>query len=227
MGWALGPVALVSAVAVAVVLVLLAFVRRRGRSLPEWIVTARQLRSRQKSAAKQTVPPGTEPGLVPAVECDPTLRTYTYGSRERRPVGIIGDGTFVTAVVQRALAEAEQTVDRIDLTGDPRDALHRLIAGSWSLTADAGALLAAAEQALPAEDVRAAHDGLLARATALIERGRAEGAFRTDLSSSWLASVLHSLVHCAATEVAAGRLSAEDAADYIAATALSSFTPPG
>ncbi len=133
---------------------------------------------------------------------------------------------LVTAVVQRALAEAEETVERIDLTGDPRDALHRLIAGSWSLTADARALLAAAEQALPAEDVRAAHDGLLARATALIERGRAEGAFRTDLSSSWLASVLHSLVHCAATEVAAGRLSAEDAADYIAATALSSFTPP-
>ncbi|BDB58714.1 MULTISPECIES: TetR/AcrR family transcriptional regulator [Rhodococcus] len=133
---------------------------------------------------------------------------------------------LVTTVVQRALAEAEQTVDRIDLTGDPRDALHRLIAGSWSLTADAGALLAAADQALPAEDVRAAHDGLLARATDLIERGRAEGVFRTDLSSSWLASVLHSLVHCAATEVAAGRLAEEDAADHIAATALSSFTPP-
>ncbi len=29
---------------------------------------------------------------------------------------------LVTAVVQRALVEAEQTVDRIDLTGDPRDA---------------------------------------------------------------------------------------------------------
>ncbi|TWH09753.1 TetR family transcriptional regulator [Rhodococcus rhodochrous J45] len=133
---------------------------------------------------------------------------------------------LVTAVVQRALAEAEESVDRIDLTGDPRDALHRLIAGSWSLTADAGALLAAADQALPAEDVRAAHDGLLARATDLIERGRAEGVFRTDLSSSWLVSVLHSLVHCAATEVAAGRLAEEDAADHIAATALSSFTPP-
>jgi len=133
---------------------------------------------------------------------------------------------LVTAVVQRALAEAEQAVDRIDLAGDPRDALHRLIAGSWSLTADAGTLLAAADRALPAEDVRAAHDGLLARATALIERGRAEGVFRIDLPSSWLAAVLHSLVHCAATEVAAGRLAADDAADHIAATALSSFTPP-
>ena len=133
---------------------------------------------------------------------------------------------LVTAVVQRALTEAEETVDRIDLTGDPRDALRRLITGSWSLTADAGALLAAAEQSLPAEEVRAAHDGLLARATALIDRGRAEGVFRTDLPSSWLASVLHSLVHCAAGEVAAGRLSEEDAADYIAATALASFGPP-
>ncbi|MFX1756672.1 TetR/AcrR family transcriptional regulator [Rhodococcus sp. As11] len=133
---------------------------------------------------------------------------------------------LVTAVVHRALAEAEETVDRIDLTGDPRHALRRLITGSWSLTADAGALLAAAGQALPAEEVRAAHDGLLARATALIDRGRAEGVFRTDLPSPWLASVLHSLVHCAAVEVVAGRLSTKDAADYIAATALSSFTPP-
>ncbi|MER5836820.1 hypothetical protein ABT116_40005, partial [Streptomyces sp. NPDC002130] len=34
--------------------------------------------------------------LVGAVECDPSLRTYTYTGRDRRPVGIVGDGTFVT-----------------------------------------------------------------------------------------------------------------------------------
>ncbi|WP_241386697.1 TetR/AcrR family transcriptional regulator [Rhodococcus sp. CH91] len=133
---------------------------------------------------------------------------------------------LVAEVVRRALADAEEAFDRIDLTGDPREALGRLVAGSWSLTADAGALLAAAEQALPAEDVRAAHDGLFARVTALIDRGRAEGVFRTDLPSSWLVSVLHSLVHCAATEVAAGRLPAERAAEYIVSTALPSFAPP-
>lgn len=126
-GWVIGPLALVPAAATAVVLVLLAFVRRRGRSLPEWIATARALRARQRSAAALVIPPGTEPGLTPAVECDPSLCTDTYGGRERRPVGIVGDGTFVTAVVQ---VEADATALRAERSRRPlplalvRDALE-------------------------------------------------------------------------------------------------------
>ncbi|WP_416959949.1 type VII secretion protein EccE [Streptomyces sp. Agncl-13] len=126
-GWAIAPMALVPAGVVAVALVLLAFVRRRGRSLPEWLGTARALRARQKSAANTETPPGTEPGLAPAVECDPTLRTYAYGGRDRRPIGLIGDGTFVTAVVQ---VEADVTALRADRSRHPlplslvRDALE-------------------------------------------------------------------------------------------------------
>ncbi|ALV54599.1 type VII secretion protein EccE [Streptomyces sp. 4F] len=126
-GWALGPLAFVPAVAVAVVLVLLAVVRRRGRSLPEWMATHRDLRSRRRSAATLVVPPDTEPGLVPAVECDPALRTHSHGPRDRRPVGIVGDGTFVTAVVQ---VEADATALRAERNRRPlplalvRDALE-------------------------------------------------------------------------------------------------------
>jgi type VII secretion protein EccE len=126
-GWAIAPMALVPAGVVAVALVLLAFVRRRGRSLPEWMGTARALRARQKSAANTETPPGTEPGLAPTVECDPTLRTYSYGGRDRRPIGLIGDGTFVTAVVQ---VEADVTALRADRNRQPlplslvRDALE-------------------------------------------------------------------------------------------------------
>ncbi|MBC7271323.1 MAG: type VII secretion protein EccE [Streptomyces sp.] len=126
-GWVIGTLALVPAAVVAVVLVLLAFVRRRGRSLPDWIATARALRARRRRAADLVVPPGTEPGLAPAVECDPSLRTYAYGGRERRPVGLIGDGTFVTAVVQ---VEADATALRAERGRRPlplalvRDALE-------------------------------------------------------------------------------------------------------
>lgn len=126
-GWAVDPLALIPAAAVAVLLVLLAFVRRRGRSLPEWLATARALRARQKKAASAVIRPGTEPGLAPAVECDPSLRTYAYGGRERRPVGIIGDGTFVTAVLQ---VEADVTALRAERSRQPlplglvRDALE-------------------------------------------------------------------------------------------------------
>ncbi|WP_369190437.1 type VII secretion protein EccE [Streptomyces sp. R08] len=126
-GWAIDPMAMVPAGVVAVALVLLAFVRRRGRSLPEWLGTARALRARQKRAADTATPPGTEPGLAPALECDPTLRTYAYGGRDRRPIGLIGDGTFVTAVVQ---VESDATALRADRNRQPlplalvRDALE-------------------------------------------------------------------------------------------------------
>jgi type VII secretion protein EccE len=126
-GWAAGPMTLVAAAVVAVLLVLLAFVRRRGRSLPEWLATARALRVRQRRAAGTPVPPGTEPGLVPAVECEPSLRTYSYGTRDRRPIGIVGDGTFVTTVLQ---VEADATALRAERSRQPlplalvRDALE-------------------------------------------------------------------------------------------------------
>ncbi|NJP52352.1 type VII secretion protein EccE [Streptomyces sp. SBST2-5] len=126
-GWVLGPVTLGVAGAVAAVLVLLAVMRRRGRSLPEWVATARALRTRRRHAAARVIPPGTEPGLAPAVECDPALRTYSYKGRDRRPVGLVGDGTFVTAVVQ---VEADATALRAERSRRPlplalvRDALE-------------------------------------------------------------------------------------------------------
>ncbi|MDX3756137.1 type VII secretion protein EccE [Streptomyces mirabilis] len=115
-GWIVGPFALMPAAVVAVTLVLLAFVRRRGRSLPEWLATARALRARQRRAASTPIPPGTEPGLAPAVECDPGLRTSAYSARDRRPVGVIGDGTFVTAVLQ---VEADATALRAERSRQP------------------------------------------------------------------------------------------------------------
>ncbi|MFF9818337.1 type VII secretion protein EccE [Streptomyces sp. NPDC014006] len=126
-GWVVGMVALAAAGVVAVALLLLAFVRRRGRSLPEWLATARELQARQRRAAQTPIPPGTEPALVPVMECEPALRTYSYGVRDRRPVGIVGDGTFVTAVLQ---VEADATALRAERSRQPlplglvRDALE-------------------------------------------------------------------------------------------------------
>ncbi|MFF4843869.1 type VII secretion protein EccE [Streptomyces collinus] len=126
-GWLVGPMALVPAAVVALALLLVAFVRRRGRSLPEWLSTARELKARRRRAASTSIPPGTEPALVPALECEPALRTHSHGGRDRRPVGIVGDGTFVTAVLQ---VEADATALRAERTRQPlplglvRDALE-------------------------------------------------------------------------------------------------------
>ncbi|AWT45838.1 MULTISPECIES: type VII secretion protein EccE [Streptomyces] len=102
-GWIAGTYVLIPAAVVAALLVVLAVVRRRGRSLPEWLGTLLALRARVRRAASTPVPQGTDSGLAPAVECDPALRTYSYSrgdDRDQRPVGMVGDGGFLTAVLQ-------------------------------------------------------------------------------------------------------------------------------
>ncbi|WP_066942784.1 type VII secretion protein EccE [Streptomyces lushanensis] len=114
--WVIDPLLLVPAGVIAALLVPLALVRRHRRSLPEWLSTIVALRARTRRAASMVLPPGTEPGLAPAVECDPALRTYSYSDRDRRPVGMIGDGTFLTAVLQ---IESQATALRPDRSSRP------------------------------------------------------------------------------------------------------------
>ncbi|MFF4494855.1 type VII secretion protein EccE [Streptomyces sp. NPDC001546] len=114
--WVVEPLLLVPAGGAASALVLLALVRRRQRSLPEWIGGALALRARRRGAASAPVPAGTEPGLAPLVEAEPALRTSAFGGRDRRPVGLVGDGTFLTAVVR---VDMEATALRPERTARP------------------------------------------------------------------------------------------------------------
>ncbi|MCX4806114.1 type VII secretion protein EccE [Streptomyces sp. NPDC058682] len=114
--WVVEPLLLVPTGVLALVLVVLAVVRRHQRSLPEWIGGVLALRSRRRRAASFTVPAGTEPGLAPLVEADPALRTLTFSDRDRRPVGMVGDGTFLTAVVQ---VDTDATALRPDRAARP------------------------------------------------------------------------------------------------------------
>ncbi|MFI8522126.1 type VII secretion protein EccE [Streptomyces sp. NPDC085481] len=114
--WVVDALMLVPAGVVAALLVLLAVVRRHRRSLPEWLATFFALRARSRKAASATLPEGTEPGLAPVVECDPALRTYAYSDRDRRPVGMIGDGTFLTTVVR---VESEASALRPERSARP------------------------------------------------------------------------------------------------------------
>ncbi|KUM73702.1 type VII secretion protein EccE [Streptomyces griseorubiginosus] len=124
-GWLLRPIGLTVGIVLAVPLVLAGLLRRRGRPLPEWFTTARALRDRRRRNA-EPVPPGTDPGFAPAVECDPALRTYSFQDREQREIGMLGDGTFLTALVQ--VQAADTPLRPAYGTGDiPLDLLQGLL----------------------------------------------------------------------------------------------------
>jgi TetR/AcrR family transcriptional regulator, mexCD-oprJ operon repressor len=131
---------------------------------------------------------------------------------------------LVDAALVRALEQGEAVLTSVDLTGDPQQALRRLIESSWELLERSRALLVAAQNVLPPGRIRTLHAKPAERVLDLVTRGQSEGVFRTDLPASWLVATLHSVMHGAADEVNAGRLAATDAAGYITATVVAAFT---
>ncbi|GAA2661605.1 TetR/AcrR family transcriptional regulator [Nonomuraea recticatena] len=122
---------------------------------------------------------------------------------------------LIEAALMDALRAGEETLSSLDLAGDARDAMTRLLASSWGLVAESAALLTAAEGVLPAGRVRELHAEPAERMAELIRRGQEQGVFRTDLPTTWLVSMTHYILHGAANEVRAGRLPPHDAADVV------------
>ncbi|GAB2945427.1 type VII secretion protein EccE [Streptomyces sp. NPDC059171] len=98
-GAALGGVWLIPSVVLLCLLVALAVVRRRGRALQDWVSSALGLRARRRAAAA-TSPGDAEPMLAPVAENVPGFAPHVYVDRDHRTVGMLGDGTFLTAVVR-------------------------------------------------------------------------------------------------------------------------------
>lgn len=147
-------------------------------------------------------------------------RVTLYGHFDSR-------AALVAEVVARAMQQTDEALDAVDLRGDPREALTRLIEATWQLTHRFGALVMAAERTLPDEHLRVAHAQPEARVRRLVQKGRRQGVFRSDLPVSWLVSTLQNLLHSTAGAVYRGEITAEQAPRLISATALAAFTPPG
>lgn len=131
---------------------------------------------------------------------------------------------LVEAALMDALRTGEETLSSIDLTGDAGDVMTRLLASSWELVAESAALLAAAEGVLPEGRVRDMHAEPARRMAELIRRGQTQGAFRTDLPTTWLVSLVQYILHGAAAEVRAGRLPSSEAADVVTKSVQSVLT---
>ena len=144
-------------------------------------------------------------------------RVTLYGHFDSR-------ATLVRAVSDRAIAQTNEALAHVDLDGDPRDALARLLETTWQLTHRFGALVVAASQVLPPETMRRAHDEPIARVQRLLERGRSQRRFRDDMPIEWQISVVQAILHGASAAVHRGEIAAEDAPPLIRDTVLAALS---
>jgi AcrR family transcriptional regulator len=125
----------------------------------------------------------------------------------------------VEALVERTVRQAMGVLEAAEPERGPAlAALQRLLATGWEEIGRHEAIGAASAGQLSAEAMRSTHESARAVIRRLLERGRREGAFRTDVPTGWLITSSLALIHAAAEEVRAGELDAQAALDVLTAT---------
>lgn len=134
---------------------------------------------------------------------------------------------LVSEVVGRAMASSDRELEAVDLEGDAREALGRLLVASWHVTHRYGGLVLAAQDAMPERDLREAHDKPAKRVRRLLRRARKEGSVRTDMPLEWQVTTIQGVIHAASGAVHRGELTADKAPGLVRSTVLAALTPPG
>lgn len=128
--------------------------------------------------------------------------------------------SLIDAVTDRGIAEATAVIRSAEPErGDAADALSRVLASAWRTLGRYHALVEITTR-LPDADLRAKHHGVLAMLEPLIERGRRDGTFRSDVPAAWHLSMTLALIHAASAELRAGRVPEEDAEGALIRTVL-------
>jgi TetR/AcrR family transcriptional repressor of mexCD-oprJ operon len=164
------------------------------------------------SAAERLLTRGAPTSIVAVAAEAGVSRVTVYGHFPTRE-------DILEAVVARATRGAAAVLDAAEPErGPPGEALERLVAASWDELAQHLDTGRAAAAQLDPETMRRAHEPILERVRALVERGRDAGDFRTDVAAGWLVASMLALAHAAADEVRAGRLDAAQARASLLAT---------
>jgi AcrR family transcriptional regulator len=128
---------------------------------------------------------------------------------------------LLEAVLEHTIVQAAGTIEAEAPDSGPADeALRRLIASSWHILDRHRRLFELARKELGPQRLRAYHDKVLVNVERLIDRGRDEGVFRTDLPLHWMVTTFYSLLHAAAEDVNDRKLRKSEAADVLTATLL-------
>jgi AcrR family transcriptional regulator len=132
------------------------------------------------------------------------------------------------ALVERTVRQAMEALEAAEPERGPAlAALQRLLATGWEQIGRHEAIGAAAAGQLSGDAMRRAHESARAVILRLVERGRREGAFRSDVPTSWLITSSLALIHAAAEEVRTGELDAQAALDVLTVTVTELFVGRG
>jgi AcrR family transcriptional regulator len=132
---------------------------------------------------------------------------------------------LLEAVTDRAFGEVGAGIASAEPErGDPADALGRVVAATWQTLGRYHALIAINTGAQTHEELHHRHGTVLGKLLPLIERGQADGSFRTDVPAAWHLSMVMALIHAGSAELRAGRVPNDRAEAALVATVLGAVT---
>jgi len=147
---------------------------------------------------------------------------------DNREVGETVAQALLEAAVERAVGQTMGALHAANLDdGPPVEALERLLAAAWRHLARYSAMAQAVAEQLSPEAVSRTHQAAHHTLGALLERGRADGSFRSDLPVGWLVTTCIAVIHACAAEVREGRLEERDAVRILTTTIRDLFTGGG
>jgi AcrR family transcriptional regulator len=128
---------------------------------------------------------------------------------------------LLDAVMERATTQVADAIREAEPDlGAPEEALERVIRATWTQLSQFHGILAINISRLSAKELHRRHLPMTTQFIPLLERGQADGVFRSDVSADWLIAVVRAIVHVASTELQAGRLSQADVERTMVTTAL-------
>jgi AcrR family transcriptional regulator len=132
---------------------------------------------------------------------------------------------LLEAVTERAFAHVTADMRAAEPErGDADEALARVVTATWRTLARYHPLIEINTRQHSHEELHHRHGTVLGALQPLIERGQADGVFRSDVPAAWHLGMFMALVHAASAELRAGRVADEDAQAALVATILGAIT---
>jgi TetR/AcrR family transcriptional repressor of mexCD-oprJ operon len=132
---------------------------------------------------------------------------------------------LLEAAVERAVGRTMMALESArPADGPPVQALERMLTAAWQHLARYGAMARAVAETLSPAAVARTHQAVHHTVGALLERGQADGSFRTDVPATWLVTACIALIHACSESVRAGQIDEHDAARILRTSVRDLFT---